>query len=232
MTTAVKISEPTHLADKLNWLRAGVLGANDGIVSVAGLVMGVAGAQASQQTLLIAGLAGLVSGAISMAGGEYVSVSAQADTELAALDATTRRLSADPEGERLALAAVYRERGLSPDLADQVAIELSEHNALAAHAETRLGIRADDITSPWAAAIASFIAFALGALLPLVLMVASPQEVRVPATLVGVIIALLLTGFASARLGDANPLRPMARNVLVGMAGMGVTYLVGTLFAG
>ena len=232
MTTDVKLAEPVHLADKLNWLRAGVLGANDGIVSVAGLVMGVAGAQASHQTLLLAGLAGLVSGAISMAGGEYVSVSAQADTERAALIATSKRLHSDPERERAALAAVYRERGLSPQLAEQVADELSEHNALAAHAETRLGIRADETTSPWAAAIASFIAFALGALLPLILMVASPAEIRVVATLIGVALALLLTGYTSARLGGARPGRAMARNVLVGTAGMGITYLVGTLFAG
>lgn len=221
--------EPVHLAGKLNWLRAGVLGANDGIVSVAGLVMGVAGAQASTHALLIAGMAGLVSGALSMAGGEYVSVSTQADTERAALAAQRRRLDRNPGVELAALAQVYRDRGISPGLADQVADELSERNALAAHAETRLGIRHDEVTSAWAAAAASFFAFALGALIPLVLMLVSPPWARVWATLAGVEIALSLTGYTSARLGGASPWRAMTRNMLVGSLGMGVTYLVGTL---
>ena len=225
-------TEPTHLADKLNWLRAGVLGANDGIVSVAGLVMGVAGAQVSVRALLIAGMAGLVSGALSMAGGEYVSVSTQADTERAALNSQLVRLREHPNRERAALADEYRHRGLSPALADQVADELSEHNALAAHAETRLGIRHDEVTSAWTAAIASFFAFALGAMIPLVLMLASPTQVRVRATLIGVELALMLTGYTSARLGCAPPWRAVGRNMLVGSLGMGVTYLVGSLFAG
>ena len=171
-------TEPTHLAGKLNWLRAGVLGANDGIVSVAGLVMGVAGAQATKESLLIAGVAGLVAGALSMAGGEYVSVSTQADTERAALEAQNARLKANPDRERDALAEAYRQRGLSPLLAEQTAGELSNHNALAAHAETRLGIRHDEVTNAWAAAIASFVAFAIGASIPLVLMVLSPGSAR------------------------------------------------------
>ena len=217
-------TEPTHLADKLNWLRAGVLGANDGIVSVAGLVMGVAGAQVSVRALLIAGMAGLGSGALS--------VSTQADTERAALDSQLVRLQEHPNRERAKLADEYRHRGLSPALADQVADELSEHNALAAHAETRLGIRHDEVTSAWTAAIASFFAFALGAMIPLVLMLASPTQVRVRATLIGVELALMLTGYTSARLGCAPPWRAVGRNMLVGSLGMGVTYLVGSLFAG
>lgn len=231
MSTDHTLTEPTHLADKLNWLRAGVLGANDGIVSVAGLVMGVAGAQADAHHLLVAGMAGLVSGALSMAGGEYVSVSSQADTERAALVAQQYRLDNDPVKERAALADVYQERGLSPILAEQVADELTEHNALAAHAETRLGIRADEVTSAWAAAIASFFAFALGALIPLALMLISPPHTRIWATLLGVELALSLTGFTSAKLGGASPWRPMVRNMLVGTLGMGITYLVGTFFA-
>ena len=166
-----------------------------------------------------------------MAGGEYVSVSSQADTELAALDAQRQRLAQNPDKERAALAEVYRQRGLSPLLASQVAEELSEHDALAAHAETRLGIRADELTSAWTAAFASFFAFALGALIPLVLMVASPPQVRVWATLLGVEVALSLTGFASAKLGGAKPWAAMFRNMLVGTLGMGITYLVGSLFA-
>lgn len=223
--------QPMHLADKLNWLRAGVLGANDGIVSVSGLVMGVAGAQVSKEALLIAGVAGLVSGALSMAGGEYVSVSSQSDTERAALQAQAARLKSDPVNEQATLAEVYRKRGLSPLLADQVAEELTAHDALAAHAETRLGIRADELTSPWAAAVASFIAFAIGAAIPLVLMVVSPPETRFWATLVGVEVALALTGFTSARLGNAPAAPALVRNMLVGSLGMGLTYLVGTFFA-
>lgn len=231
MTADPTTREPTHLADKLNWLRAGVLGANDGIVSVAGLVMGVAGAQASSHSLLIAGMAGLVSGALSMAGGEYVSVSTQADTERAALVAQQRRLELNPAKEREALVGVYRDRGISPVLAERVADELSDHDALAAHAETRLGIRSDELTSPWAAAIASFIAFAIGAAIPLILMVTSPEAIREWATLIGVEIALALTGITSARLGHAPVVPAMVRNMLVGSLGMGVTYLVGTFFA-
>lgn len=231
MTELVTVSEPTHLGNKLNWLRAGVLGANDGIVSVAGLVMGVAGAQTSSGTLLLAGLAGLVSGALSMAGGEYVSVSTQADTERAELAIQHRRLADDPAREEAALARVYRERGISAHLADQIAEELTAHDALAAHAETRLGIRADEQTSPWTAAVASMISFALGALIPLLLMVLTGPELRVIATLIGVEIALALTGFVSALLGGAEPLRPMVRNMLVGSLAMGLTYFVGTFFA-
>lgn len=225
-------TEPTHLPGKLNWLRAGVLGANDGIVSVAGLVMGVAGAQATKESLLIAGVAGLVAGALSMAGGEYVSVSTQADTERAALEAQNARLKANPDRERDALAEAYRQRGLSPLLAEQTAGELSNHNALAAHAETRLGIRHDEVTNAWAAAIASFVAFAIGASIPLVLMVLSPGSARVWATLIGVELALALTGYTSAHLGNASPARPVSRNMLVGTLAMGVTFLVGTAFAG
>ena len=225
-------TQPTHLADKLNWLRAGVLGANDGIVSVSGLVMGVAGAQVSKEALLVAGIAGLVSGALSMAGGEYVSVSSQADTERAALDAQAARLELNPATERAQLAEVYRQRGLSPLLADQVADELTAHDALSAHAETRLGIRAHELTSPWAAAVASLVAFAIGAAIPLVLMLLSPTDARFWATLIGVELALALTGFTSARLGGAPVGRAMVRNMLVGSLGMGLTYLVGTFFAG
>lgn len=231
MTMELTTNEPTHLVNKLNWLRAGVLGANDGIVSIAGLVMGVAGAQTDSTTLLVAGMAGLVSGALSMAGGEYVSVSTQADTERAELATQCRRLVENPQKERAALAQVYRERGISVHLAEQIADELSEHDALAAHAETRLGIRADEQTSPWTASIASMISFTLGALIPLLLMVLTGPEYRVIATLIGVEIALALTGFTSARLGGANPLRPMVRNMFVGTLGMGLTYFVGTFFA-
>ncbi len=220
------------LHGKLNWLRAGVLGANDGIVSVAGLVMGVAGATASSHTLLIAGLAGVVSGALSMAGGEYVSVSSQKDTEAAAINDKRKLLTSEPDKQLAKLASIYEHKGLDRELAAQVAAELSEHDALAAHAESDLGIRADELTSPWAAAFASFVAFALGAIIPLFLMVFSPTQHRVLTTLIGTLVALSLTGFLSATLGGGPKWRPMVRNVIVGVLGMLVTYFVGTLIGG
>ena len=214
---------------KLNWLRAAVLGANDGIVSTAGLVMGVAGATAESKTLLIAGLAGLVAGAFSMAGGEYVSVSSQRDTEAASLAEQQLRIHADPAGQLAELTKHFEVRGVESELAGQVARQLSEHDALGALAEANLGIRADELTSPWAAGIASFVSFILGAIIPLLLMVLSPSEFRVFATLFGTLFALALTGFTSATLGGGPKSRPMLRNMLVGVLGMSVTYWVGTL---
>lgn len=231
----VAMSEPatkklldTTFAAKLNWLRAGVLGANDGIVSTAGLVFGVAGATTDSVALFIAGLAGLVAGALSMAGGEYVSVSSQRDTEIAALAQERIELQRDPEGKLQQLADFYAARGMSDELARQVAEELTEHDALEAHARTNLGIDSEEQTSPWHAAWASMIAFTIGALIPLLSIVLTPPSVRLPATIVAVLLALLLTGFTSARLGGGSPLRPMTRNVIVGSLAMGLTYAVGT----
>ena len=155
------------LNNRLNWLRAGVLGANDGIVSTAGIVMGVAGATSDRGTILVAGVAGLAAGALSMAAGEYVSVSTQKDSELALLEKERRELRDEPEEELEELAGLYVEKGLSEELALQVAKQLTEHDALAAHAEAELGIDPDDITSPWNAALASMVSFTVGALLPL-----------------------------------------------------------------
>ncbi len=217
----------TKIHGKLNWLRAGVLGANDGIVSTAGLVMGVAGAQASSTTLLIAGAAGVVAGALSMAGGEYVSVSSQKDTELAALALERRELAEDPDGELAELTAMMAAKGISVDLAHQVAKELTAHDALAAHAEIELGIDAHERTSPWQAAWASMVAFTVGAIIPLLVIVLSPAPYRIWATVGAVSFALLLTGFASAQLGGGHPMRPMLRNLVVGLLAMGLTYAVG-----
>ncbi len=228
----VMAEEPTHDGDtrlnaKLNWLRAGVLGANDGIVSTAGLVMGVAGAAVSSTTLLIAGLAGVVAGALSMAGGEYVSVSSQRDTEIAAIEAERRKLASQPEEELATLAAIYRGKGLSPETASSVARELSAKDALGAHTEAKLGIDAEERTSPWHAAWASMAAFTVGAMIPLLAMVLSPASVRVWATVAAVSVALLLTGYTSAHLGGGSPVRPMSRNLVVGTLAMGLTYFVG-----
>lgn len=217
------------LHSRLNWLRAGVLGANDGIVSTAGIVMGVAGATSDRGTILLAGIAGLTAGALSMAAGEYVSVSTQRDSESALLDKERRELAEYPEEELAELAGLYVDRGLSEDLARQVAEELTAQDALAAHAEVELGIDPDNLTNPWAAAWASMLAFTLGALLPLLMVVLTSVDLRVPVTVLAVAAALMLTGWASARFGYGPAGRAMARNVAGGLLAMGVTYLIGTL---
>lgn len=216
-------------ADWLNRLRAAVLGADDGIVSTAGLVIGVAGATANRTAILTAGLAGLAAGAMSMAAGEYVSVASQRDTEQAALRQERRELASNPHGEQAELAAMYVERGLSAELAAKVAAELSQRDALRAHAEIELGISPDDVASPWSAAIASFLAFTLGAVLPLLAIVLAPARVRVPVTFVTVLIALALTGALSARLSGAPRGRSVGRLVVGGALAMALTYTVGRL---
>jgi vacuolar iron transporter family protein len=217
------------LGGKLNVLRAGVLGAQDGIVSTAGLVIGVAGASASSSVLLIAGLAGLVSGALSMAGGEYVSVSAQRDTEVAVIERERWELQTMPERELTELAKLYEDKGLTPDLARQVAVELHKNDALAAHAETELGLDPTKRAKPWSAAVTSAVSFALGAMLPLLAITLTPVPIRVPVTFVVVTIALVLTGYVSAHLGGAPKLRAVLRNVCVGILAMLVTYGIGAV---
>lgn len=219
----------SSLASKLNWLRAAVLGANDGILSTAGLVMGVAGARADRTELLVAGLAGLFAGAFSMAGGEYVSVSSQRDTEMAELARTSRRLEQEPEAEFERLVAHQRERGLSEDTARAVARELTDHDALAAHAQAELGFDPDDYTNPWHAAGASCAAFSVGALVPLLVMVCSPTAMREWLTVTATVLALMLTGFLSALTGGGPRWRPMVRNVVTGALGMSITFAVGLL---
>lgn len=214
-------------AARLNWLRAGVLGANDGIVSTAGLVVGVAGAAVQRQELVIAGVAGLVAGALSMAGGEYVSVSTQRDAEQALLAKERRELLEMPDEELEELSLFYRAKGLSDDLADRVARQLTDHDALRAHAEVELGIDPDDLTSPLAAALSSMVAFTLGALLPLLAIVLPPVHVRVPITVASVTAALIVTGWVSARLSQAPVAPAVARNVGVGLLAMGLTFVVG-----
>ncbi|MFY9679253.1 VIT1/CCC1 transporter family protein [Glutamicibacter protophormiae] len=219
-----------NLSQRLNWLRAGVLGANDGIVSVAGVVVGVAAASPGNlAAIATAGIAALVAGAFSMAGGEYVSVSTQRDTERALIAKEKRELREQPEEELEELAGLYRQRGLSAELAKQVAQELTAHDALAAHAEVELGIDPDELTSPWHAALSSFIAFTVGALIPLA-MILLPVGSEILNTALAVVLGLLLTGWISARLGGA-PLPPaILRNVLMGSATMAATYLIGLLF--
>lgn len=220
------------VGNRLNWLRAAVLGANDGVVSVAGIVMGVAGATSDTHAIFVAGMAGLVAGALSMAAGEYVSVSTQRDTEQALLEKERRELEEDPEEELAELAHIYRDKGLSEGLARKVAEELTERDAFRAHAEAELGIDPDDLTSPWHAAFASMAAFTVGALLPLLVVTLVSGVARVPATVVAVVLALALTGWLSAQAGDAQRLRAVARNVGGGLIAMLVTYGIGGLVGG
>jgi len=217
---------------RLNWLRAAVLGANDGVVSVAGIVMGVAGATSQTHTIFVGGLAGLVAGALSMAAGEYVSVSTQRDTEQALLAKERRELEEEPEEELAELAGIYQGKGLSPELAIQVARELTAHDAFAAHAEAELGIDPDDLTNPWQAAFASMCSFTVGALLPLLTITLIPESARIPSTVVAVVLALILTGWLSATAGEANRLRAVLRNVAGGLLAMLVTYVIGDLVGG
>nr|WP_221209035.1 VIT family protein [Nocardioides albus] len=215
--------------NRLNWLRAGVLGANDGIVSTAGVVMGVAGATTDDTAILIAGVAALVAGAISMAAGEYVSVSTQRDTEESLIAKERRELEEMPEEELRELEGFLRERGLEDETATDVARQLTERDALRAHAALELGIDVDDLTSPWAAAGASMLSFTLGALLPLLSITLFPDSVRTWATVLAVGAALAVTGWTSARLGYAPPARAALRNVAGGLLAMLVTYVVGDL---
>lgn len=216
-------------AGRLNWLRAGVLGANDGIVSTAGLVIGVAAATTERGPVLTAGLAGLAAGALSMAVGEYVSVSTQRDSEKALIQKEIRELRDEPDAELAELTGIYEAKGLSPDLARQVAVELTAHDALAAHAEVELGIDPENFTNPWHAAWASMVAFTVGALLPLLAILLPPTGWRVPVTVVAVVLALAGTGLLSARLGDADARRATVRVVVGGLLAMGITFLIGSL---
>lgn len=216
-------------ASRLNWLRAGVLGANDGIVSIAGIVIGVAGASAARGPILTAGVAGLFAGAISMALGEYVSVSSQRDSEKALLDKERGELAEYPEQELAELTALYQAKGLSEQTARTVAEELSRHDAFAAHVDVELGIDPSELTSPWHAAFASATAFTVGAVLPLVAILVPPAGWRVPVTFVAVLAALAVTGEVSARLGGTSRRAAVARVVIGGALGMLVTYAVGRL---
>jgi VIT1/CCC1 family predicted Fe2+/Mn2+ transporter len=217
------------LGQRLNWLRAGVLGANDGIVSVAALVVGVAGATDQLGPIFTAGVAGLVGGAISMALGEYVSVSSQRDSERALIDKEMRELREMPEQELEELTQLYRDRGLTDATARQVAVELTAHDALSAHLEVELGIDQNDLVNPWHAAISSAISFTLGALLPMLAILLPPPAWRVPVTFVAVLIALALTGTVSAQLGGSSKLRASLRLVIGGAIALAATWLIGTL---
>jgi VIT1/CCC1 family predicted Fe2+/Mn2+ transporter len=217
------------LANKLNWLRAGVLGANDGIVSVAAIAVGVAAATPQLAPILAASIAGLVGGAISMALGEYVSVSSQRDSERALIAKEKDELATMPHEELAELTKLYQDKGLSPQTARQVAEELTANDALAAHLDAELNIDQNDIVSPWRAAYASAFAFTIGGVLPILAIVLFPASMRIPATFVAVLIALAITGATGGYLGDSPIMRPMVRVVVGGALALAATYLIGRL---
>lgn len=219
-----------HVAERLSWLRAGVLGANDGIVSTASLLVGVSAAGSAHEGVLVAGLAGLVAGAMSMAAGEYVSVSSQADAERADLARERRELREEPEAELKELARIYEQRGLDTPLAQTVAERLTAHDALAAHARDELGLTEVHGARPVEAALVSALAFAAGAGLPLALAWLAPPARLTPTVSTGSLLCLAALGALSARVGKAPAVRGAARVLLWGAAAMAATFGVGWLF--
>lgn len=219
-----------HSGSRLNWLRAAVLGANDGIVSIAGLVVGVASATNNTSVIFAAGVAGIIAGAISMAAGEYVSVSSQKDSEKAMLAMEKYELKHFPEEELAELEGIYRKKGLSDKTAKKVAKELTEHDPFMAHVEAELGINPNELTNPFHAAIASALAFVTGATIPLIAILLPPPSMRIWVTFVSVILALSITGYLSARVGRAKARKAVARVVVGGALAMAVTYTIGQLF--
>jgi VIT1/CCC1 family predicted Fe2+/Mn2+ transporter len=219
-----------HYAGRIGWLRAAVLGANDGIVSTASLVVGVAAAQAARSDVLVTGIAGLVAGAMSMAAGEYVSVSSQADTEKADLERERRELETDRTSETRELATIYVRRGLEPALAQQVADQLMAHDALAAHARDELGLSVTHKARPVQAAVASAATFSMGAALPLLMVLISTTSLIVPVVAGSALVFLAIMGALAARVGGANVAVGAGRVTLWGVLAMAATAGVGAMF--
>ena len=216
------------VAQRLNWLRAGVLGANDGIVSVAAVVVGVAGATTANGPIITAGAAAVIGGAISMALGEYVSVSSSSDSQRALLDKERGELEEMPEAEFAELTAIYRSKGLSADTAAQVATELTAHDALRAPLDAELNLDPDEGLSPWQAAFASAVAVLSGAILPFATAVFLPGSLKIPVTFLAVLLALAVTGALGAKLGGAPMLRPTIRVLVGGAAALAITFAIGS----
>ena len=219
----------SHLVERIGWLRAAVLGANDGIISTASLILGVASAAASSADILLTGVAGLVAGAMSMAAGEYVSVSSQADTEHADLAREKRELADDPGFETEELAQLYVARGVEVGLAREVAKQLMAKDALAAHARDELGISSISTARPVQAALASAATFSVGAAAPLVLVLVSPSSVLIPVVAVGSLLFLAILGAVGARAGGAGLLKPTIRVTFWGAFAMGLTAAIGAV---
>ncbi|OAV01127.1 MULTISPECIES: VIT family protein [Moraxella] len=219
-----------HFSNRNNWLRATVLGANDGLISTASLLMGVAAAGTQSQTLIMAGMASLIAGAISMAAGEYVSVSSQSDTEQADLLKEQHELTHNPERELMELTEIYKRRGLDAKLAKEVAIALTEHNALEAHARDEIRLNDDTAANPLQAAIASGLSFIAGAVLPVLCVYLASHEVLIGALWATTLIGLAALGYLSARLGGAKPLPAAIRIIIWGVIALAATQLIGQLF--
>ncbi len=215
-------------ASRLNWLRAGILGANDGIVSIAALVVGVAAATSDIRTILIAGVAGIVAGSISMAAGEYVSVSSQRDSERALIARERQELIDQPDEELAELAEIYQSKGLSASTARLVAKELTAHDAIGAHLEAELGIDERQLTNPWHAAFSSALAFLAGATLPMLAITLPPDGWRIPLAFGASLLALAITGWVGARLGNSPPLKPVLRVLAGGTFALLLTWGIGT----
>jgi VIT1/CCC1 family predicted Fe2+/Mn2+ transporter len=228
---ALQEKEPRRqdMTSRLNWLRAGILGANDGIVSVAAIVVGVAGATAATGPILTAGVAGLVGGAVSMALGEYVSVSSQRDSQYALIEKERRELAEQPEEEFAELVALYEQKGLSQETSRQVAAELTQHDMLCAHLSIELNIDEDDVVSPWHAALASAVSFLIGAVLPMLAILLPPASWRVPVTFIAVLFALAVTGALGARIGGGSKTRAGVRVVIGGAVALAVTFFIGRI---
>ena len=223
------LHKESHLVERIGWLRAAVLGANDGIISTASLILGVAAASATKSDILLAGVAGLVAGAMSMAAGEYVSVSSQSDTEQADLARERRELSEDPDFEKEELAQIYVGRGVEIALARQVAQQLMAKDALGAHARDELGISEVTSARPVQAALTSAATFAAGAATPLALVIVSPPSLLIPVVSVGSLASLALLGFLGARTGGAEVLRPIVRVTFWGALAMALTAGIGAV---
>jgi VIT1/CCC1 family predicted Fe2+/Mn2+ transporter len=218
-----------HRSDRVGWLRAGVLGANDGLLSVASLVTGVAAADNTRNAVMIAGFASLAAGAFAMAVGEYSSVSSQRDTEQADLERERGEIEVDPDGELSELTAIYQGRGLSRDLAERVAAELMQHGAFEAHARDELGLDPAELARPGQAAAVSAASFVLGAILPLLTAIVAPASVRIAITIAITLVALGALGVVGAHLGKASPRRAAARLLVGGAAAMAITTLIGRI---
>jgi VIT1/CCC1 family predicted Fe2+/Mn2+ transporter len=223
------VSQSGRILSTLNWLRAGVLGANDGIVSTAAIIFGVAGASATHATVMLAGIASVAAGALSMGAGEYVSVSTQRDLERSELNRQKADLERDPERELQVLARLFEQRGVESKLAAEVSRQMSAKDALSVHARAELGIDPDAVTNPWAAAGASLVSFTIGGLIPIVAMVLSPRPMEIWITGAAVVAAMALTGAISAQLGRIPVIPSVIRNVAGGLLAMAVTYGVGKL---
>ncbi|MCZ3800005.1 VIT family protein [Limosilactobacillus vaginalis] len=224
-------SKKMSLAQKVNILRASVMGANDGIISIAGIVIGVAAATNNAYSILISGLSGTLAGMISMCMGEYVSVSTQKDSQKMALISERQRLDDQYQEEFNYVQQKYEDQDIDPKLAKQATKELMDKDALSTVVQERYGFNPKDFTSPYAATIASFISFPTGSVLPMLAVTLAPAESRILATAIAVLIALLITGYCAAILSNSNRLKSSIRNAIAGLLTMGVTYIIGQLLA-